>query len=98
MVTFANHFYSKYYCGNRTTVSIGNVLPLCGIPEAAIICNVEHHVDDRVTFARASRDYAIMTSRNPNNDTSMRMLPTKVWPPWLVDVFDISSNLMNWLT
>ena len=67
MVTFANHFYSKYYCGRRATLSIGNLPPLHGIPEGAIVCNVEHHVDDRGTFTKASKDYAIIISHNPDN-------------------------------
>ena len=62
-------------------LSIGNVLPLLGIPEGAIVCNVEHHVSDHGVFAGASRDYAIMISHNPNNGTSTGMLPAKVWPP-----------------
>ena len=69
-VTFADHFYSKYYCGHRATLSIGNVLPLCGIPEGAIICNVEHHADDHGVFARALGDCTIMISHNPDNGTS----------------------------
>jgi ribosomal protein L2 len=46
------------------------VLPLCGIPEGAVVCNVEHHVVDRGVFARASGDYAIVISHNPDNGTS----------------------------
>ena len=53
-------------------LSIGNVLSLRGIPEGAIVCNVEHHVDDRGTLTGAPRDYAIVISHNPNNGTSAR--------------------------
>ena len=48
---------------------MGNVLPLRGIPEGAIVCNVEHHIGDHGVFARASGDYAIVISHNPNNGT-----------------------------
>ncbi|XP_066365324.1 uncharacterized protein [Miscanthus floridulus] len=34
------------YCGRRTTLSIGDILPLHGILEGAVICNVEHHASD----------------------------------------------------
>ena len=104
MVTFADHFYSKYYCDRHATLSIGNVLPLRGIPEGVVVCNIKHHVDDHGVFARASGDYAIVISHNPDNGASRRgntwtgTLPAEVWPPWLVDVSDISSNLMNWMT
>ena len=64
----------------------------------AVVCNVEHHVGDCGVFARASGDYAIVISHNLDNGTWTGTLPTEVWPPWLVDVSDISSNFMNWLT
>ena len=51
-------------------LSIGNVLPLRRILEGAVICNVKHHVSNRGTYAGASRDYAIMISRNTNNGNS----------------------------
>ena len=50
-------------------LSIGNVLLLHGILEGAVIYNVEHHIGDRGVFARASRDYTIVISRNPDNGT-----------------------------
>ena len=62
MITFSDQLYSKYYYGRRATLSIDNVLPLRRIPEDAIVCNIEHHVGDRGTFTRASRDYAIVIS------------------------------------
>ncbi|KAK8310878.1 hypothetical protein V6Z12_D02G213400 [Gossypium hirsutum] len=57
------------YCGKKATLMVGNVLPLRSIPEGAVVCNVEHHVGDRGVFARASGDYAIVISHNPDNDT-----------------------------
>ena len=58
------------YCGHHVTLPIGDALPLCRTFEGAIICNVEHHVSDCGALPRASRDYAIIISRNPNNGTS----------------------------
>ena len=37
-----------------------------------------------------------MINLNAVNGTSMGMLPAEEWPPWLMDVSDISSNFMNW--
>uniref|UniRef100_A0A2N9FMD5 Uncharacterized protein n=1 Tax=Fagus sylvatica TaxID=28930 RepID=A0A2N9FMD5_FAGSY len=54
------------YCGKKATLVVGNVLPLRSIPEGAVVCNVEHHVGDRGVFARASGDYAIVISHNPD--------------------------------
>ncbi|KAJ6989616.1 60S ribosomal protein L8-1 [Populus alba x Populus x berolinensis] len=42
----------------------------------AVVCNVEHHVGDRGAFARASGDYAIVISHNPDNDTTRIKLPS----------------------
>ncbi|KAG2630107.1 hypothetical protein PVAP13_3KG493500 [Panicum virgatum] len=42
----------------------------------AVVCNVEHHVGDRGVFARASGDYAIVISHNPDNGTSRIKLPS----------------------
>ena len=77
MITFSDQFYSKYYYGHRATLSISNVLPLLRIPEGAIICNVEYHVSDSGVFTGMSRDYAIVISRNPNNDTWMGGAPRR---------------------
>lgn len=58
------------YCGKKATLVVGNVLPLRSIPEGAVVCNVELHVGDRGALARASGDYAIVISHNPDNDTT----------------------------
>lgn len=65
------------YCGKKVNFIVENVLPLRYIPEGTVICNVEHHVGDHGVFARASRDYAIVISYNPNNGTS-RINPNNV--------------------
>ncbi|CAN6855513.1 unnamed protein product, partial [Brassica oleracea] len=64
------------YCGKKATRVVGNVLPLRAIPEGAVVCNVEHHVGDRGVLARASGDYAIVISHNPDNDTTRIKLPS----------------------
>ncbi|KAH7445567.1 hypothetical protein KP509_01G015000 [Ceratopteris richardii] len=64
------------YCGKKATLSIGNVLPLRSIPEGAVVCNVEQRVGDRGSFARASGDYVIVISHNPDNNTTRIKLPS----------------------
>ncbi|PSR96319.1 60S ribosomal protein like [Actinidia chinensis var. chinensis] len=49
---------------------VGKVLPLRSILEGAVVCNVEHHVGDHGVSTRASGDYAIVISHNPDNGTS----------------------------
>ncbi|XP_066348028.1 large ribosomal subunit protein uL2-like [Miscanthus floridulus] len=51
------------YYSHRATLSIGNIPPLCGILKDAVICNAS---------ARASGDYAVVVSRNPDSNTSAR--------------------------
>ncbi|THU54863.1 hypothetical protein C4D60_Mb11t00540 [Musa balbisiana] len=63
------------YCGRKASLMVGNVLPLRSIPEGAVVCNVEHHVGDRGVLARASGDYAIVISHNPDNGTSRTEKP-----------------------
>ncbi|MFQ6621925.1 hypothetical protein Gotur_002022 [Gossypium turneri] len=62
------------YCGKKATFMVGNVLLLRTIPEGAVVCNIEHHIGDRGVFARASRDYAIVISHNPDNDTTRSLI------------------------
>ncbi|KAL2501066.1 60S ribosomal protein L8-3 [Forsythia ovata] len=67
----------------KATLVVGNALALRSIPEDAVVCNVEHHVGDRGVFARASEDYAIVISHNPDNGTSRIKLPSgakKIFP------------------
>ncbi|WOL04738.1 hypothetical protein Cni_G13460 [Canna indica] len=58
------------YYGRKASLMVGNVLPIRSIPEGAVVCNVEHHVGDRGVLTRASGDYAIVISHNPDNGTS----------------------------
>lgn len=62
------------YCGKKANLMVGNVLPLRSIPEGAVVCNVEHKMGDRGVFARASGDYAIVISHNPDNGTTRYMI------------------------
>ncbi|KAI5080954.1 hypothetical protein GOP47_0004137 [Adiantum capillus-veneris] len=40
------------------------------------VCNVEQRVGDRGSFARASGDYVIVVSHNPDNNTTRIKLPS----------------------
>ncbi|XP_058075576.1 large ribosomal subunit protein uL2-like [Magnolia sinica] len=58
------------YYSKKANLIIGNVLPIRSIRKGAVVCNVEHHVSDRGVFTRASKDYVIVISHNPDNGTS----------------------------
>eukprot|EP01089_Gocevia_fonbrunei_P004748 TRINITY_DN14800_c0_g1_i1.p1 TRINITY_DN14800_c0_g1~~TRINITY_DN14800_c0_g1_i1.p1 ORF type:complete len:258 (-),score=65.25 TRINITY_DN14800_c0_g1_i1:37-810(-) len=64
------------YCGKRAQLAIGNVLPVSGMPEGTIVCNVEAKTADRGTFARTSGNYATIVSHNPDEGTSRIRLPS----------------------
>ncbi|XP_070680742.1 uncharacterized protein [Malus domestica] len=58
------------------------ILLLISIPEGAVVCNIEHHVGDRGTLARASGDYAVVISHNPDN----------IPPVAILSIFSISAS------
>ena len=64
------------YCGKKAALSVGNVMPLASMPEGSIVCNVEHRVGDRGTFAKASGDYAIVIAHNPDTGLTRVKLPS----------------------
>ena len=78
MITVFDQLYYEYYYGRYAMLSIDDALPLRGILEGVVVYNVEHHVGDCGALPGASRDYAIVISRNPDNGTSTRTLPTEV--------------------
>jgi len=51
-------------------------MPLASMPEGSIVCNVEHRVGDRGTFAKASGDYAIVIAHNPDTGLTRVKLPS----------------------
>jgi ribosomal protein L2 len=65
-ITISDQSYYEHYYGRRTTLSIGDVLPLHGILEGAVICNIEHHVGSYGALVGASRDYTIIIRHNPD--------------------------------
>ncbi|CAL9124510.1 unnamed protein product, partial [Musa textilis] len=91
------------YCGRKASLMVGNVLPLRSIPEGAVVCNVEHHVGDRGVLARASGDYAIVISHNPDNGTSRSYLaPYRSFFSFLLGKLSLNTHthtyiyIMSW--
>ncbi|RRT35870.1 hypothetical protein B296_00049212 [Ensete ventricosum] len=82
------------YCGRKASLMVGNVLPLRSIPEGAVVCNVEHHVGDRGVLARASGDYAIVISHNPDNGTSRLAILNRIahYEPYVL----VRSLIITW--
>jgi len=64
------------YCGEKAQLAIGNVLPIGKIPEGTAICNVEQYAGDRCRMARASGNYCIVVSHNPDENLTRIRLPS----------------------
>ena len=64
------------YCGKKATLQIGNVLPVGGMPEGTVICNLEEKAGDRGRLARASGNYATVISHNPETRKTRVKLPS----------------------
>jgi large subunit ribosomal protein L8e len=72
--------YSGQYifCGNKATVSVGNVLPISQVPEGTTICNIEAKTGDKGTFSRASGTYATVIGHSDDGLKTRIRLPSGV--------------------
>uniref|UniRef100_A0A8D8WA98 Large ribosomal subunit protein uL2 n=2 Tax=Cacopsylla melanoneura TaxID=428564 RepID=A0A8D8WA98_9HEMI len=64
------------YCGKKATLQIGNVMPVGGMPEGTIVCNLEEKTGDRGRLARASGNYATVIAHNPDTKRTRVKLPS----------------------
>ena len=61
------------YCGKKAKLMIGNVLPLCSLPEGTICCNVEKKRGDRGKIARTSGCYVVVINHINKQKTRVRL-------------------------
>ncbi|KAJ1970205.1 60S ribosomal protein L2 [Dispira parvispora] len=64
------------YCGAKANLTVGNVMPLGGMPEGTVVCNIEEKPGDRGTLARASGNYATVIGHNPDDNKTRIKLPS----------------------
>jgi large subunit ribosomal protein L8e len=64
------------YCGNRASLSVGNILPVNAMPEGTIISNCEGKVGDRGAFARASGTSAVIIGHSEDGKKTRVRLPS----------------------
>eukprot|EP01023_Acetabularia_acetabulum_P061357 TRINITY_DN740_c1_g1_i1.p1 TRINITY_DN740_c1_g1~~TRINITY_DN740_c1_g1_i1.p1 ORF type:complete len:258 (+),score=58.01 TRINITY_DN740_c1_g1_i1:104-877(+) len=64
------------YCGKKATLAIGNIKPIGEVPEGTIVCNVEEKSGDRGKIAKASGNYAIVITHNPDAGITRIKLPS----------------------
>ena len=64
------------YCGKKSQITIGNVMPVGNMPEGTIVCNLEEKTGDRGKLARASGNYATVIAHNPDTQRTRVKLPS----------------------
>jgi large subunit ribosomal protein L8e len=64
------------FAGKKANLDIGNILPIGSIPEGTVICNIEAKVGDCGKLCRASGDYAIIVSQDPDRGVCRIRLPS----------------------
>jgi len=64
------------YCGNKASLSVGNILPVNSMPEGTIISNGEGKVGDRGAFARASGTSAVIIGHSEDGKKTRVRLPS----------------------
>ncbi|CAO1629347.1 unnamed protein product [Sympodiomycopsis kandeliae] len=64
------------YCGKKSALNVGNVLPLASLPEGTIICNVEEKAGDRGALARTSGNYATIIGHDADGKVTRIRLPS----------------------
>merc|ERR1719244_117517 len=64
------------YCGKKSALDVGNVMPIGTLPEGTIVCNLEEKTGDRGKVARASGNYAQVIAHNPDTKKTRVKLPS----------------------
>jgi large subunit ribosomal protein L8e len=76
IATEGMHTGAFVYCGKKATLTVGNVLPVGGLPEGTIICNVEEKAGDRGALARTSGSYATVIGHSSDDNKTRIRLPS----------------------
>lgn len=76
IATEGMHTGAFVYCGKKATLTVGNVLPVGGLPEGTIICNVEEKAGDRGALARTSGSYATIIGHSADDNKTRVRLPS----------------------
>ena len=72
------HTGQHIFCGKKTQINVGNILPLNAMPEGSLVCNVEQYQGDRGAFAKTSGSYAIIVSQSEEDNKTKLKLPSGV--------------------
>ncbi|TRY75455.1 hypothetical protein TCAL_07105 [Tigriopus californicus] len=64
------------YCGKRSHLTIGNVMPIGMMPEGSIVSNLEEKTGDRGKMARCSGNFAVVIGHNVDTHRTRVKLPS----------------------
>jgi large subunit ribosomal protein L8e len=64
------------YAGKKAVMTVGNILPLGGMAEGTVVCNIEAAAGDRGKIARTSGGYAVIVTHNEDKGTTRIRLPS----------------------
>jgi len=64
------------YCGTKASLSVGNILPVCSMPEGTIVSNCEGKKGDRGQYARASGTSAVIIGHSDDGKKTRVRLPS----------------------
>jgi large subunit ribosomal protein L8e len=64
------------YMGKKAQLAVGNVLPVGGLPEGTIVCNMERYPGDRGKLAKCSGEYVTIIGHNEDAATTKVRLPS----------------------
>jgi len=66
------------YAGSKASLTVGNILPVNGMPEGTIISNIETKVGDRGSIARASGTSGIIIGHSEDGKKTRLRLPSGI--------------------
>lgn len=69
-------FRCPFHNDVAANLAIGNILPVGEIPEGTVICNIEEKAGDCGKLARASGDYGLIVSQDPDKGVTRIRLPS----------------------
>ncbi|KNH07689.1 60S ribosomal protein l8-1 [Perkinsela sp. CCAP 1560/4] len=64
------------YCGKKAGLAIGNTLPVGSMPEGCVVSSIESKLGDRGTLVKASGNYGLVISHNPDTGKTRLKLPS----------------------
>jgi len=77
MVAAEGMYTGQYvYCGKNAALTVGNVLPVGGMPEGTVVSTIEEKIGDRGKMAKTSGAYATIVGQSEDGKKTRLRLPS----------------------